>query len=564
MHHFLRLIGLAALAMATITATTRALADEEELDSAGVHLLEAEVALHEDDYLEATREYLKAAQLSDSVDIARKATRTAFGFGFNDEALLAARRWQELDGDSEEARIYVAQLELRVGNLKEARRAFRAIIEDGREPPGERLLRLMGVFAGEDPDNVDELMRLLAKPYEDSALANYAVAATALQAGDYEHAKERALIAAEIDPEWVKPKLLYARALLLDGEEDKAIDYTARIIGDDPDPDPDARMELALMFMSVERDDDALSQVNQVLLEQSSRTDALRLMAIINFRLNNLDAARDDFEDQLASGNRQYSMDALFYLARIADFRQETDRALRLYSEVRNGEHAVLAQRRASAIIAYEQEDPDRALQLLDDFADDRPQHAIDMVLARAQLLTSLERYEEAIETYDRAATFRPDDEGVALGRAELMLRMGRLEEAIDAYRDAVDRWPDSAMSLNALGYTLADRTDEYREAEKLIRKALRYDPESPAIIDSFGWVLYKRGKNAEALEQLRIAYEALPDPEVAAHLVEVLAVMGREDEALEFLVEAELRDPEDELLQRVRERFFASEPVEQ
>ena len=137
------------------------------------------------------------------------------------------------------------------------------------------------------------------------------------------------------------------------------------------------------------------------------------------------------------------------------------------------------------------------------------------------------------------------------------MLRMGRVDDAIDAYRTAAKRWPDSAMSLNALGYTLADRTEEYREAEKLIRKALKYDPESPAIIDSLGWVLYKRGKNEAALEQLEIAYERFPDPEVAAHLVEVLAVMGREDEAMAILAEAELRNPEHELLQRVRKSFF-------
>ena len=104
MHHFLRLIGFAALTAAAITVTTSTWANEEEVDSAGTHLLEAEVALHADDYLRAVREYRRAAELSDSAEIARKATRTAFGFGFNEEALHAARRWQELDSDSEDFR----------------------------------------------------------------------------------------------------------------------------------------------------------------------------------------------------------------------------------------------------------------------------------------------------------------------------------------------------------------------------------------------------------------------------------------------------------------------------
>jgi tetratricopeptide (TPR) repeat protein len=561
MHYVRRLTVLTALAFAASAGIIPALAAEEEAESAEGLEMSAQLALEADDYRRAVEKYLEAAGRSDDPELAERATRTAFGLGFDAEALVAARRWAELDRDSEQAKAYIAQLHLRTGNLKAARDGFREIIEGGTEPPDQLLLSFLGGFAGEDPGNVDMLVRMLAEPYGDSALANYAVGATALQAGDYEHAKERALKAAEIDPEWVKPKLLYARALLLGGEEDNAIDYTARIIGDDPYPDPDARMELALMYLSVGRDEDALSQVNQVLLEQSSRTDALRLMAIINFRLQNFDAARDDFEDLLASG--RHTMDALYYLARIADIRDETDRAIRFYSQVTKGENAVIAQRRASALVALRKDEPEAALEMLDDFADGNPQFAIDVVIARAQLLGSLQRYEEALAEFDRAASYRPDDEGVALGRAELMLRMGKLDEAIGAYRSAVKRWPDSATSLNALGYTLADRTDRYREAEKLIRKALKIDPESPAIIDSLGWVLFKRGKHEAALEQLEIAYEAFPDPEVAAHLVEVLVVLDRQEEALAILTDAETLSPDHELLQSARERFFAAEPVE-
>jgi tetratricopeptide (TPR) repeat protein len=176
-------------------------------------------------------------------------------------------------------------------------------------------------------------------------------------------------------------------------------------------------------------------------------------------------------------------------------------------------------------------------------------------------LLGSVGQYDEALELFERAASYRPDDEGVALSRGELLLTMGRLDDAIAAYRSAARRWPDSAMSLNALGYTLADRTDEYREAEKLIRKALKYEPESPAIIDSLGWVLHKRGKHEEALDYLEKAYAGFPDPEVAAHIVEVLVALDRREEALERLVAAEERDPESDLLQDVRERLFPAAP---
>ncbi len=550
-----RFTAYAALAALLLAIPPVALGDDEAPDSATARVLQAEISLKENDYLRAAIEYRKAAEQSDSAELARQATRLAFSYGFDDEALLAAKRWLKLEPDSDEALIHLAQLQLRLGQIRNARRSFKELIERGEQPADQRLYSLVAFIGDEDPQNADALMRGLTKPYDDSALAHYAAAAVALQADDLDHAMERSQRAIELDPDWLKAKLLYARVLLLTGEKDKAIDYTARLIGDDPDPDPDARMELALMYMTAGRDDDALSQVNQVLLERSSRTDALRMMAIINFRQNNLDAAWDDFEDLLASGD--YTADALFYLGRIADYRKEYDRAIRLYSEVRSGSNTVSAQRRASALLAFEKEDPEAAIEQLDELAERRPRYAVDMVLAKAQLLASLERYDESLEYYDKAVRFRPDNETAALGRAELMLRMDRLDDAIAAYRAAAKRWPDSAITLNALGYTLADRTDEFREAEKLIRKALEYDPDSPAIIDSLGWVLHKLGRHEEALEQLEIAYESFPDHEVAAHLVEVLAVLEREDEALELLLAAEADNPDSDLLQDVRERFF-------
>jgi tetratricopeptide (TPR) repeat protein len=200
-------------------------------------------------------------------------------------------------------------------------------------------------------------------------------------------------------------------------------------------------------------------------------------------------------------------------------------------------------------------------LRNLDKFADSNPSRAIDVVLVRAQLLDSLDRRLEALDHYDKILEYRPNDEFIALGRAELLLRMDRLDDSLQAYREAARVFPDSSMTLNALGYTLADRTDQYREAERLIRKALKYDPENPAIIDSFGWVLHKRGKYEAALEQLEVAYERFPDHEVAAHLVEVLVTLERIDEASELLVAAEEKTPDSELLKDVRERLLLKTP---
>jgi len=552
------LISLLALIIALSSAL--ALADENSSSEVGAHVSQAEKALQRGEYLQAMIEYRKAAELGDSVELARKATRLGFSYGFNDEALLAGKRWQKLDKHSDEARAFLGQLYFRLDDLRRSRRQFEQLIEVSRDEPGKRLLSLVPYLSDEQlPERADKLMRLLAKPYKDSAVAHYAVAVLALQAGDSDYAKRRASRSMQLDPEYLRPQLLYARALLFDGDGDAAIEYLARLIGDSPRPDPDARMELALMYMMTDRDEDALSQVNQVLLEYGGRIDALRLMAIINFRLERLDAAWDDFQDLLATG--QYRMDALFYSARIADYREQYQRAVRLYREVRNGSNTVSSQRRASALMAYQLDDVDGAFKLLDDFAEASPNHAVDMVTIKAQLLVALERYDEALALYDKAIEYRPDNEGIVLGRCDLLMRVGRLDDAIVEYRKALKRWPDSSLTMNALGYTLANRTDRFVEAEKLIRKALALDPDNPAIIDSFGWVLYKLGQHDEALKQLSLAYQRLQDHEVAAHIVEVMVQLQRRDEALELLESAEEQDPDSKLLKDVRSRYFDVAP---
>lgn len=554
---YLRTVRLAAsafiLGMALVWQSGPAYANE----TADALVAEAQQALDEQRYKEGVEAYRKAAELSDDIEIAQQAARVAYSYGFNKDALVAARRWVELDPESDEALLYVAQLQLRQGDIRQSQKSFEKLLKRGDEPVDERLISLIPLLSQEDEKLADELMRRLSKPYKDSASAHYAAAVMALQAADSDEAGKRAQRAIELDPEWIQPKLVYARSLLLAGDEEGAIDYTSRIIGDDPDPDPDARLELAIMLLAAGRDDDALSQVNQIMLEQPDRADALRLMAIINFRLENLDVAQSDFEELLASG--RYTMDAFYYLGRIADHRDDKQRAISLYSQVIHGQNTVLSQRRA-AYLLYELDQPDEAVQHLQKFGETHPNYAVDMILAQAQLMATMKKYDEALAHYDRVISYQDDREEVILGKAELLLRMGRLDDAIELYSDAVDRWPESAMSLNALGYTLADRTDRYAEAAKLIKKALKLDPESAAIIDSYGWVLYRQGEYEEALKQLQRAYELLKDPEVASHIVEVLAKLGRDEDARQALADAEVLFPDNELLQGTRERIFPAE----
>jgi Flp pilus assembly protein TadD len=115
---------------------------------------------------------------------------------------------------------------------------------------------------------------------------------------------------------------------------------------------------------------------------------------------------------------------------------------------------------------------------------------------------------------------------------------------------------PDNAALLNALGYLLTDQFDRHEDARAYIQRALAMNPDSPAIIDSMGWVLYKLGDYAAALDYLERAYRLETDPEIAAHLVDVYWALGQQDRAREFLQSALENSPEDAHLREVSQRL--------
>ncbi|MGH8508744.1 MAG: tetratricopeptide repeat protein, partial [Gammaproteobacteria bacterium] len=116
--------------------------------------------------------------------------------------------------------------------------------------------------------------------------------------------------------------------------------------------------------------------------------------------------------------------------------------------------------------------------------------------------------------------------------RAMLADKIGRIDVLERDLKHILAREPNNARALNALGYSLADRTTRYQEAYALIKRALELTPNDFFVLDSMGWVLYRLGRLDESEAYLRRALQIRNDPEVAAHLGEVLWVQGDRAEA--------------------------------
>jgi tetratricopeptide (TPR) repeat protein len=152
--------------------------------------------------------------------------------------------------------------------------------------------------------------------------------------------------------------------------------------------------------------------------------------------------------------------------------------------------------------------------------------------LAQGEILASKQRYAEGLEMYSRALQQKPDDADLLYARALIAEKVDRIDITEADLLKLLSTQPENANALNALGYTLADRTERLEEARDYIKRAAELVPDDPAILDSLGWVSYRLGNMQDALKWLSMAFEKLEDAEIAAHYGEVLWKTNQKAEA--------------------------------
>ncbi len=312
-------------------------------------------------------------------------------------------------------------------------------------------------------------------------------------------------------------------------------------------------VEYAFLLAEAGREAEARQVLQELREEHPEDPLVLRSLGFLQLRANDYANAQDLFSALLATGN--YIDDAFYYMAWIAEQREEYPRALRLYARVSSDNNFVSAQIRISEILR-KLGDAQASVQHLEDIAEVNPRYTIDMIAAAGSLHSELGDYESALTTFNRGLERYPDNESLLYGRAFLYEQFDHIDRAIDELRHIVKSKPDDPVALNALGYTLADRTTRYRQARRYIRKALNYAPDNPAIIDSMGWVEYRQGNLDAARSHLERAWRLSRDPEIAAHLGEVVWQSGDETGAIAIWELALEEDEDSEIVKNVMERF--------
>jgi tetratricopeptide (TPR) repeat protein len=185
------------------------------------------------------------------------------------------------------------------------------------------------------------------------------------------------------------------------------------------------------------------------------------------------------------------------------------------------------------------------------------PKERLNTLLLRAEVYNEQKDYQKAFDLLSDALGHSPEHRDLLYSRALIAEKLDRLDVLEADLKMIIQKRPDDAGALNALGYTLVDRTERYQEAEVYLQQAIKLKPDEAVIIDSMGWLRFKQGNTDEALKYLRLAYEKQPESEVAAHLAEVLWVTGKKDEAKRVFELAIIKSPDDEYLLRFKQQFL-------
>jgi tetratricopeptide (TPR) repeat protein len=277
-------------------------------------------------------------------------------------------------------------------------------------------------------------------------------------------------------------------------------------------------------------------------------------VAVLAMQVEDWAAAEKYLQRLLALGYRDRNT-VRFYLGTAAEEQKRFPEALKWYAEVTRGEQYLPAQVRTAHVMS-KQGDLPGARKYLQQINVTTNAQRVQLVLAEAQLLRDAKQSQEAFDLVDGTLTKMPNDPDLLYEHAMLAEKIERTDVLEASLRKLIDIKPDHAHAYNALGYSLADRNLRLDEAKALIDQALKLSPDDFFIVDSLGWVLYRQGKNEEALKQLQRAYAGRPDPEIAAHLGEVLWVSGRKDEARKVWNEALAKTPNNDVLIKTVQRF--------
>ncbi len=513
--------------------------------------LVAELAAQRGDNEAALAIYNRMARELRDPQIARRAVELAIRSRAYGPALESSTLLLELEPQSPLAREIIAALLGNEGDINKARDALAALLDRNRNR-GAVLMQLPHLFVKyNNRAAILDVTRQLAGRYPEMPESHYAIGVAALLAANLELAAAEADSALQLRPAWEQGAILKAQVLRKVAPE-TVVAYYRGYVAQNPGS-LEVRMQLGRELAAERKLAEARDQFREAEKLAARDPQAAYAIGLLSLQLDDHAGAQAAFQRSLDLGYRE---PAAVYLGmgQAAEGLKRYEEAITWYQKVESTDW-VRAQLKVATLVARQQ-GLAAGREYLRRIKPRSDEDRVQMIQVEAQLLRDSKAWRETYEMLSEAVAKFPDSYELLYDRAMAAERIDKIDVLEADLRRVIQMKPDYAHAYNALGYTLAEKTQRLQEAKELIEKAFKLSPDDPFIQDSLGWVHYRLGDADAALKHLQAAYSARNDPEIAAHLGEVLWKVGQRDEAQKIWRAALSENPNHETLITVMQKY--------
>lgn len=518
-------------------------------------LLLGELALQRGQYLLAAGAYADLARRSNDASVSERAVEVASIAQQNDLALELARLWVEQAPELPKARHALANLLLLSDRLPELGPQLTTLLAQNPNDLAANLMSLNRLLARHNnKPQVRELVNNLTAPYLSLPEAHFARAYAALQVEKASEAEASLETALQQRPNWEIGALFLAQVLSRNNVS-KAREFLGGFVNTYPEA-REARLYLARLLIAEQKYTESRQQFETLLKEFPNSPDLLQPLALLALQQDDRNTAKQLLERLLTLDMVGEKADLYFFLGQLAEESKDFPDAISRYRQVQGGKYYLTARVRMASLQA-QGGNMIAARATLQETVTRKGDERVQLLLAEAHILREQKQLSGALGVLVGGLERYPHNPDLLYDAALLADRLDRFKDMERWLRQLLALRPKHAHALNALGYAFAERNIRLHEAHTLLEQAHNLEPEDPFIMDSLGWVLYRQGKLDAALETAQKAYALRNDPDIAAHLIEILSVVQKKKEAEQLLREVLGEHPEHEGLQAVARKLF-------
>lgn len=520
-------------------------------------LLAAEIAGQRGQYDVALEGYLEAAKRVHDVRLAERAAKIALYIKDVERGDEAVALWLKHSPDDLTARKIALLSALRKEEKPSAVEHALFLLDmdaEGFEDTIVELIRALGQKG--NIAFVYDVLEDLVEQRPDESTLYFLQSMLAMQLNSNVLAQRKIDKAIELQPDWEKALLFRAQIAAFSGDLEKAKIYLSDLSGQYQDSLKVKKL-LAQVLVKLSDYEGAGKVYREIMDDDPEDLESRFSFALVNLQLERDDKAESVLKELLVYP--EWSDQASFYLGRIAVRDGRNSDALVWFDKVSRGSLRFDAAA-ASISLLIKDKNFDEATERLGRLRARTSDERMRAFLLEAELYNEQKLYIKSFDILSKAIEEMPDQKELLYTRALVSERIDRLDVLEQDLKKILERYPDDVSALNALGYTLVDRTDRYEEARVYLEKALELQPDEAVIIDSYGWLQFKLGHYEKALDYLERAFSQQQENEIAAHLAEVLWMLGRKDEARKLFNQTINKSPDDEYLLDFQRRILEAE----